>query len=245
MVGICAPPARAGPGVSSPTLHRPGAELSLLPVPTASAMPAPAAPPIERGHHRHHDPAPRAAGPGPGGSVRRRPRCRRHAAPRTAAGGGLPAGATRAPRAARRPSTPGSSRPVERPRARRRGRTAPGRRRPAGAARSLRAGGAGRRRRAGRRALRAAVAEQAPTGVVGPVVLTLLVHRSCSCSTGSRSDPSVVPDACQIRERTWPRGAFAPYSQNLHRNSRAQAPEHGRATCSRRVGADGSVVRPA
>src|SRR5580704_13951850 len=44
IVGICAPPARAGPGVSTPTLTA-GAEVTPFPVPTASAIPAPAAPP--------------------------------------------------------------------------------------------------------------------------------------------------------------------------------------------------------
>ncbi len=45
IVGIWAPPARAGPGVSCPT-RTGGGEATPFPVPTASAIPAPAAPPM-------------------------------------------------------------------------------------------------------------------------------------------------------------------------------------------------------
>ena len=62
MVGIWAPPARAGPGVSSPT-RTAGGELELFPVPIASAIPAPVPPPMRAATTatRIHPVAPRGA----------------------------------------------------------------------------------------------------------------------------------------------------------------------------------------
>ncbi len=88
MVGICAPPASAGPGVSSPTFTD-GEELPLPPVPTASAMPAPAAPPMRAATTATtiHPRAPRGPDPETDSGVTP------EGAPGTPAGfGGLPAG---------------------------------------------------------------------------------------------------------------------------------------------------------
>src|SRR5579872_453718 len=70
MVGIEAPPASAGPGVSCPTLTA-GAAADDPPVPTASAMPAPTAPPTSAATtattiHRCHPRGPEAPGSGAG-----------------------------------------------------------------------------------------------------------------------------------------------------------------------------------
>src|ERR1700688_1284853 len=65
IVGIWAPPARAGPGATCPTLTA-GAVLPVLPVPTASAIPAPTPPPMTAATTATttHPDAPRGLAPG-------------------------------------------------------------------------------------------------------------------------------------------------------------------------------------